>query len=232
MRRNFTVYMHIFPNNKRYIGITCQKPEQRWRNGAGYGDDQPLIRNAIKKYGWENIEHIILFTKLSKEEACEKEKELIKKYNTLDDKYGYNMTVGGDGHLKYETEEEKEIVHKKLLEKQKKYYKENKEKCIERQKKYKDNNPEKIKKGQDDYYQKHREKILQYQKEYYKKNKEKVNKRGAEYVKKNKEKTQAYQQNYRNTHREELNKYFKEYYKNIRKKKKDGEHNGNSSESL
>ena len=31
----YAVYMHIFPNKKKYIGITGQKPKERWRvNGA------------------------------------------------------------------------------------------------------------------------------------------------------------------------------------------------------
>ena len=34
--KKYCVYKHIFPNNKVYIGVTCQKPEYRWRNGKGY----------------------------------------------------------------------------------------------------------------------------------------------------------------------------------------------------
>lgn len=30
------LYMHISPNGKKYVGITCQKPEGRWRKGEGY----------------------------------------------------------------------------------------------------------------------------------------------------------------------------------------------------
>ena len=33
---NYTVYMHISPSGKRYIGITSVKPKYRWRNGKGY----------------------------------------------------------------------------------------------------------------------------------------------------------------------------------------------------
>ena len=32
----WTVYRHIAPSGKVYIGITCQKPEYRWNNGNGY----------------------------------------------------------------------------------------------------------------------------------------------------------------------------------------------------
>lgn len=72
----YLIYIHIFPNRKKYIGVTSQKPNQRWRNGKGYYGST-RIYNAIQKYGWENIEHKILFTGLTKEEAEQKEKELI-----------------------------------------------------------------------------------------------------------------------------------------------------------
>lgn len=32
----YTVYMHICPNGKRYIGITGLYPKDRWKNGANY----------------------------------------------------------------------------------------------------------------------------------------------------------------------------------------------------
>ena len=34
---NYSVYVHISPSNKYYIGITKFKPSQRWgKNGCGY----------------------------------------------------------------------------------------------------------------------------------------------------------------------------------------------------
>lgn len=51
--------MHISPSNKRYIGITSQKPEIRWANGKGYSYNKHFYR-AIQKYGWDNFEHRIL----------------------------------------------------------------------------------------------------------------------------------------------------------------------------
>jgi group I intron endonuclease len=114
---NYTVYMHKNKiNGKVYIGITKQKINSRWRKGKGYKDCK--FRNAIDKYGWDNFEHIILFENLTKKEACNKEIELIKKYNSTNRKYGYNISTGGDsgsvGTHRKMTDEHKEkdrIVH-------------------------------------------------------------------------------------------------------------------------
>lgn len=57
---NYIVYRHTSPSGKVYIGITSRQPEQRWLNGNGY-KDSPKFYNAIKKYGWDNFNHEILF---------------------------------------------------------------------------------------------------------------------------------------------------------------------------
>lgn len=92
---DYKVYIHIFPNQKVYIGITKQKPEYRWRNGKKYNNNE-YMNNAIKKYGWQNIEHKILYNGLTKEQAEIKEKELIKKYKSNIREFGYNILEGGN----------------------------------------------------------------------------------------------------------------------------------------
>lgn len=112
-KRNNSVYMHKFPNNKLYIGKTSREPTKRWGiNGNKYSKtSQPLMYRAIQKYGWENIEHIILFKNLTWEDASKKEMELIKKYKTNCRDYGYNITDGGDGTSgKSHTEEAKKKI--------------------------------------------------------------------------------------------------------------------------
>lgn len=95
---NYSVYMHINKiNQKKYIGITKNKPEERWLNGYGY--KKQAFYNAIQKYGWDNFEHVILFDGLSQSEACQKEIDLISYYKTNNKLYGYNISSGGEnGH--------------------------------------------------------------------------------------------------------------------------------------
>lgn len=95
MDNNYSVYIHTCPNNKVYIGITCQKPEHRWNNGKGYKNNKHFFY-AILKYGWDNIKHDILFDKLSEKDAKQKEKELIKQYKSNQREYGYNNSIGGE----------------------------------------------------------------------------------------------------------------------------------------
>lgn len=90
----YSVYIHTFPNNKKYIGLTCQKVKLRWNNGRGYKQHRYMY-NAILKYGWDNVNHEVI-NNLSKKEACLLEIELIKKYNSNNKKYGYNLSTGGE----------------------------------------------------------------------------------------------------------------------------------------
>ena len=97
--KKYIVYMHISPNQKRYIGITSQNPHKRWKNdGSGY-KEQPLFWRAICKYGWDNFEHKILLQNETFKYACEVEKYLIEYYKTYDSRYGYNLTLGGEGRV-------------------------------------------------------------------------------------------------------------------------------------
>lgn len=90
------VYVHISPSIKYYVGITSQRPESRWRYGKGYEHNAYFTR-AINKYGWDNFQHEIIASNLTEEEAKNFEKLLIKKLKSNNQKYGYNLTGGGDG---------------------------------------------------------------------------------------------------------------------------------------
>ena len=88
----YSLYEHVFPNGKKYIGITLD-PKQRFSNGGkGYSNNDKMSK-AIKKFGWGNVKHNIIETGLTRKEAAEKERELIEKEDTVIN--GYNISSGG-----------------------------------------------------------------------------------------------------------------------------------------
>ena len=121
--RIYKVYKHTLPmsvsgkeNDMVYIGITSQEnPWNRWGvYKANYGYNKHFSR-AISKYSWENFSHEVLFDGLTKEEAEQKEVELISKYDSTNEKYGYNKANGGSSNGKH-TEETKRIISEKAKE--------------------------------------------------------------------------------------------------------------------
>lgn len=91
----YTLYKHIFPNGKFYFGITSRPVLERWRkDGSGYKNN-PSMWRAIKKYGWNNVKHEILFEGLTEAKANELEVKFINDYNTQDRRFGYNLRPGG-----------------------------------------------------------------------------------------------------------------------------------------
>jgi hypothetical protein len=148
-------------NGKRYIGITCNKPEDRWGSeGAGYlrkqpngKYSQPLFARAILKYGWESFETTLLFEGLSEAEAKSKEIELIASYHTYSkdpECWGYNNTPGGDGNRIYDSIEEAEAANKAKC---RRWYEEHRQYCIDKANKYKQDNLEKVTEYQAKYKQ-------------------------------------------------------------------------------
>lgn len=120
--RKFKVYVHIAPNGKRYIGITSMYVNKRWGRGAGYKQNKYFTK-AIKKYGWDNFKHEILYENLTKEEACAKEIELIKQFKSNNPQYGYNLSSGGTANI-YKHKKATEETKKRMSEAQLKRYRE------------------------------------------------------------------------------------------------------------
>lgn len=105
---SFIVYKHTSPSGKVYIGITQQEPGRRFRpNGSGYKNNK-YFWHAIKKYGWSNFKHEILYSGISKEIACAVEIELIEKHNSTNKEHGYNISFGGE-HTVHSEETRKKI---------------------------------------------------------------------------------------------------------------------------
>lgn len=91
----FIVYKATSPSGKVYIGITSEGLEIR--KNKHYRDALKFDRKfykALRKYGskviWETID-----TASTWNEACNKEKLHIQKYDSF--KNGYNSTLGGEG---------------------------------------------------------------------------------------------------------------------------------------
>ena len=89
---DFYIYCHIFPNGKRYIGTSHQKPNRRYRKGNGYKGQ--VVYDAINEFGWDNIEHIVLEDGLSWQETLQREKDYILQFKTNEDEFGYNISIG------------------------------------------------------------------------------------------------------------------------------------------
>lgn len=95
MSREYCVYKHTSPSGKVYIGITQQRPQDRWQGGLGYRRNEYFFR-AILKYGWDNFDHEVLHAGLTKTEACAAEVALIAAFRSNEKANGYNITGGGE----------------------------------------------------------------------------------------------------------------------------------------
>lgn len=128
----YYIYKHTnLVNGKVYIGKSYRNPSYRWGvNGSGYlrcskghnKVDQRHFASAIKKYGWENFNHEILYKGLTAEEAAKLEAALIVIYDSNNPAKGYNMTNGGEGCAGRKVTEETRNLLKDSLKKYKRIY--------------------------------------------------------------------------------------------------------------
>ena len=105
----YWVYIHTNKvTGKKYVGQTTQdNPAARWKYGRGYKGSGKFWR-AIQKYGWDNFSHEIISCS-SLDEMNQKERALIAYYNTTDDRFGYNIELGGSGKGKHSEETRKKL---------------------------------------------------------------------------------------------------------------------------
>lgn len=98
MNKVYLIYGHRNKiNGKWYVGQTKKKPDARFGlNGHNYcfhvGEHNKFAR-AIKKYGWDNFEHIILEEGIKEEDIDEREQFWIREKDSW--KSGYNSNEGG-----------------------------------------------------------------------------------------------------------------------------------------
>lgn len=114
--KKYYVYMHVnIVTLKVYIGITSQRPTSRWCRGKGYKNNK-IFWPDIQKYDWDNdFLHIIVFRDLSKEEATYQEKAFIEAYDSMNPKFGYNQTLGGEGSFGWHmTDAQKQQLKERL----------------------------------------------------------------------------------------------------------------------
>lgn len=83
-------------NGKVYIGITINV-EKRMKEHRCCKKDRPLYR-AIRKYGWVAFTYEIVAQTKDKDYAyAVLEPMMIKEHNSMNMKFGYNLTEGGEG---------------------------------------------------------------------------------------------------------------------------------------
>lgn len=103
----YCVYVHTNKlNGKMYVGQTCQEPEKRWANGSTYRGSVYFYK-AIQKYGWDNFNHEIIASNLTRDEANHFEELLIQKLDTMNPENGYNLKSGGQNNLMAESVKQK-----------------------------------------------------------------------------------------------------------------------------
>lgn len=81
MRNDYVVYIHKnILNGKVYVGQTCNLSE-RWRNNGKNYFNSIKFYNAIKKYGWDNFTHEVVYSNLNKQAADKfKFRDFMKRY--------------------------------------------------------------------------------------------------------------------------------------------------------
>ena len=157
MENNYVVYQHVTPDKMYYFGQT-QNVERRWsRNGAEYKGT--TLQPYIEKFGWENIQHIVLFRDQTRENALWIEDFLI----TTAQEDGVCINQQRSGLISKEEGYQSEY--------QQHYYEQNKQQIKEQQKQYYETNKDKKREYNRQYYEKNREKRLEYNRQYYQRKK-------------------------------------------------------------
>lgn len=97
---NYLVYRYSNNiNGKVYIGLTKNHKKRKVYHRYLAKKGQLPFHRALRKYGEDSFEYTVLQGGLSLIVANELEIEIIKLYNATDSKYGYNVCIGGKGHI-------------------------------------------------------------------------------------------------------------------------------------
>ena len=198
MENNYSVYQHVTPDNMYYFGQT-NNIKRRWsNNGARYKGT--ALQPYIERYGWDNIQHIVLFENQTRENALWIENFLIE--TAQEDGVCINKQRSG-------------LITKEEGYKQE-YYEQNKDKILEKQKQYYEQNKDKFK----EYYEQNKQQILEQQKQYYEQNKQQIGEQKKQYYEQNKDKRLEYQQQYYEQNKQQIRERKKQYYEQNKDKQK------------
>lgn len=202
MENNYSVYQHVTPDGFFYFGQT-NNIKRRWRNnGAEY--KKTSLQPYIEKYGWNNIQHIVLFRDQTRENALWIENFLIE--TAREDGVCINKQRSG-------------LVSKEEGYKQdydKHYYKKNKDKKNQYHEQYYEENKEKLKEYGKKHYETNKNKRREQMKRYYEQNKDQM----KQYYQKNRDEILKQKREYREKNREKYNEYHRECQREYRQRKK------------
>ena len=187
MNKKYVVYEHITPDGMYYFGQT-QNVERRWsNNGAEYKGTS--LYPYIEKYGWDNIQHIILFRDQTKEDALFIENFLIE--TARED--GVCINKNRSGLISKEEGYSQEYYQRnrdEILEQNREYYQKNREKELEQRREHYQKNREKRLEQRREHYQKNREKELERRREHYQKNRDEINEQRRQRYQRKKQESQ------------------------------------------
>ena len=189
MDKKYVVYQHVTPDGMYYFGQT-QNVERRWsNNGAEYKGT--ALQTYIEKFGWDNIQHIVLFRDQTRENALWIENFLIE--TAREDGVCINKQRSG-------------LISKEEgynQDRNQKYYEQNKEQISEQKKQYYETNKDKIKEQQKQYYEQNKQQRREYQRQYYEQNKQQISEQQKQYYEQNKQQISEYQRQYHQQKKEE-----------------------------
>ena len=216
IENDYSVYDHIIPDGMHYYGTT-NNIKERFRPSTY---KTTSLRPYIEKYGWENIQHIVLFENLPKEDALSIEDSLIvsgwEKGNCINQqRSGYVSKKEGYTREYYEQHKDeikqyREQHKDEHKEYNRKYYEQNKDKIQERKKQYYEQHKDEIKQ----YREQNKEQILERKKQYYEQNKDKW----KEYYEQNKEQIKTQQKQYREQNKDKISEYQRQYQREYQRK--------------
>ena len=164
MENNYSVYQHVTPDGFFYFGATSNI-KRRWSgNGSLYKGTS--LYPYIEKFGWDNIQHIVLFRDQTRENALWIEDFLI----TTAQEDGVCINKKRSGNISKEEDYYRDYDQKRSGKRrgyQREYYREYREKNKDKYREYQ-------REYQQDYYKQNKDKLNQYQREYQQQNKDRI----------------------------------------------------------